>query len=400
MTPATGRSLVRRLQRESPRPRRAPASLAIRARSGHVLTATQRLFNRFARRVVALERKAENARDRLETLLRRFHERVAPVEEKLARRRLDLARELAAASERLCLKGSQKNTLRSLLLDLCDDAFAIVPPDEDAIRLRDAWSETAYREDERERAAAIKEHLAQRFHARYGFEPDVPEDDDDTPESVMRFRRRLLEQAREIEEATARRAGSARGAEARRHEKHMRKLEEERRRREAAIRATLRELYVSLAKVLHPDTIADPVERRAREHFMKQAVAAYRHGNVAQLLALELRWGNRHPTGLASLGDDALASLIDALKHQADVLERDADRHVFDPRYSPVAPIAGLPERKAFAALDDRVGWLADELADVEHLLAQVKTCPTRNALARLVRDSLRASEYAQYDDD
>jgi chemotaxis regulatin CheY-phosphate phosphatase CheZ len=57
-------------------------------------------------------------------------------------------------------------------------------------------------------------------------------------------------------------------------------------------RRTLRELFRSLARVMHPDQARHEADREKRTQLMKEATRAYEEGDLARLLELETAWQN------------------------------------------------------------------------------------------------------------
>jgi hypothetical protein len=67
------------------------------------------------------------------------------------------------------------------------------------------------------------------------------------------------------------------------------------------MRRTLRELFRSLARVIHPDQARHENDRQKRTELMKQATRAYEEGDLARLLELESAWQSEQ--AVAETGD-------------------------------------------------------------------------------------------------
>lgn len=364
-------------------------SLVIRAQPGRELSKEQRSFNKLVKRIAQLEGDIAAERDKLEGYLRRYAQKVAPLEGTLAQCQIAFARILAAANGRLALGKRQVGTLRSMILDLCGEAFRSVQPDAETEMFYDEWAETTYREEARQQAEGIKDDMAQDLRDRFGIDLDAFEEDA-SPEGMARFMNRVKDRIRTAEEENAR---SQHGRSNSKRERQREKLQQ----REALTKSSVRGIYLSLAKVLHPDAVSDASERALREDFMKQASLAYQQGDIGTLLRLELRWASRSDAAEGPTTDESLRAYLPALKEQVAQLEQSLRAQALAPRYRPIRPIAVLAERPALAELNKRAQALRMATAEIERDRQFVKSCTSKTALVGLARDYLDARE-AEWD--
>ncbi|HXC51448.1 MAG TPA: hypothetical protein VN634_11225 [Candidatus Limnocylindrales bacterium] len=346
------------------------SDLTIRPAADKPLSKDERAFNRLTARIGELERDIAAERAKLESFLDRYNEKVLPLEQALARRQVELARALADAAERLALRNKQKDALREMLVDLCREAFDVEKPDAGTEAFYDEWSEVRYREELRREADDLKHELADDLRSRFGIDVDVPEGT--SPEAMARFFHELKQReraaAQSSPEENTKRAGRA-----------------ARRGRGAATARSLREIYLSLAKVLHPDVVAGD-EGKLREESMKRAITAYRDFDVTALLDLELRWLARD-SARGALPDDALRRYIPALRQQAARLEQSLEEESRDPRYGAIHFVAFMDERWGLAELKKHAQELREATESVEQMLRYVKRCEAKTELLRLVAE-------------
>ena len=357
--------------------------LVIRKPKGKVLSKAQRVFNRLTRRIAELEHRMTVDREKFDSLMGCYHDHVAPVERERAQRHLELVRALAAAGARFGLQKRQKADLREMLLDLFDEIFAVTKPDAETEALYDEWADTSYQDEVRQEAAMLKRRMADSLRDEYDIKVDVSEYDD-SPEALALFMRNAREKLREAEAAQPHGHRRRRGPKQEDRETELRE-------REAVTRKSVRAIYLSLAKVLHPDAVADAADRSLREDFMKQATLAHRRGDIAALLKLQLRWVTRDATGADAIGDDVLQVYIPALHEQLARLERTVAGQIFDPRYAPVAPVAAMPQRTALAHLRDRANALRTHAGEIDRYAEFVKRCTSKRDFTAFVRDYLQA---------
>jgi hypothetical protein len=356
----------------------ARTPVVVKGRAGKRLAGPQLVFNRLVKRISTLERKMVTDRRRLEVLLDLFMKRVLPVDVLFARRQIELAHALSAAHHRNPLPKKQTRELRYLILSLCDEAFRVVKPDAEATALHDEWAKTGYEEQSQRRTAMLKTQLREEFREEFGFDPGIEDDGDDSRDGFARFRRMMEERVRMADEEEAR---LEREAAMRRNPDGMRRAAD----KEALRRRSIREIYLSLAKVLHPDAVSDATERTAREHDMKQAAAAYESDDLVTLLELEARWAADASERLAEAGSDVLAFYIATLKERAAALTKQLRQQQYAPEFARIAPVAGLKEAEAVAGIEAHAEELSRKTERLGELLAKTVACRSRAELASVV---------------
>jgi hypothetical protein len=356
----------------------ASTAVLLRAETGKRLRGSQLVFNRLSRRAATLQRKVAKERDRLNELLDRFLRDVAPIEKSVAQRRLDVAFALSETHWRWPLREQQSEVVRHLIVQLLEEASRVIEPDEAAIALHDEWAHDGFFEKQQLRIAGRKRALHEAFRSEFGFDADVPDDGDDSPQGFSRFRERMEEQIRRADAEEIRRLGE--------HAARNNVSSRERAEQQNLPPKSIREVYLSLAKVLHPDVNVEPEDLARREHDMKRAAAAYREEDVMTLLQLEKRWRARE---LGSLGDDVLEVYTNALRKLIRKLEADLDSQGFDARYLRIFPLTGLQHGKALEGIDAYADELRGQQQRLDELLALLAACRSKRELARLVADYL-----------
>jgi hypothetical protein len=123
--------------------------------------------------------------------------------------------------------------------------------------------------------------------------------------------------------------------------------EELRQKEEAHQLKSMRSLYLSLAKALHPDTEMDFVEKKRKEELMKKVTAAYGDKDLAALLKLEMQWVASETRTLDTLPDEKLKLYIASLKEQAAALEEEHASVYYNPRFAPINDVWHLTEQQA-----------------------------------------------------
>lgn len=84
---------------------------------------------------------------------------------------------------------------------------------------------------------------------------------------------------------------------------------------------SIREIYLRLAKKLHPDKEADEKQRADNEEKMKQLTKAYKEKDLASLLIMQVNWMEDQTNNPENLSDNILKQYNKILKEQIRCLE-------------------------------------------------------------------------------
>lgn len=357
-------------------------ALLVQPGAGAPVSRLQRTFNGLVQEVSLLERRLATAREDLEFLLDRHQQRVARKERALGEAQFALARALADAQARLQLRSNAKKDLSATICSLCEEAFLSMAPDTATEAFYDDWADRPYREtfgavacDDDGRGGEGPKAAADRDGEQGGTAKPGRRDDDaheDADEDV--------DEAVDLDDD---RGGQSPGRRSRADFAHRTARRAEQAER---TRRSVREVYLALARVLHPDAVSDPAERQGREDAMKQATGAYRQNDLLALLRLELQWIRRGDVSGRSPGEETLRAYIRALRGQVTKLEDALAEQLGDPRYDAIAGIASLPRAKAVTELERRARELRAVTAELVELRAMVHRCESRHELAAIVR--------------
>lgn len=279
---------------------------------GAQLSKEEKAFNRLTARIKNLQARIETAeRENLE-LDRHYLGQFRPALQALGETMMELAMRLEETAARQRSGKAAGRLMKRVIPALLQEAFQIVEPTPEATVLHDKYSRRSYQalEDEAETEAG---EAVLDFMEEMGFEvpPDVRGNLND-PEAMDAFADRLAQQfAEELTAETARRP--------RRKTRKQLEREAQERQKDELKQRSLRDVYIALAKVLHPDVELDPERKGEKEAFLKRVTAAYHEGNLVELLHLEMEW--LEEGGLQNASTDKLALYIELLKDQVKDLE-------------------------------------------------------------------------------
>jgi hypothetical protein len=369
-------------------------SLTIRPTAERPLSKEERAFNRAVAKVQALRARFDEEKRRLDRALMFQATELRPRLERVTALRTALVRGFAPFLDDRRLKPAQKKTLRAILKEQLEETFNhVCSPDADLKALFERLHGIGYAEAAQGELEEARSGMAAIFD-ELGVNVDVPElHPDMSEEDLAAAAARLADGMR--------RAEQQRTSQAAPHQKTKReRREEERARRFEQLRKdNIGAVYKRLAKVLHPDLEADPVEREKKSRVMQEVTAAYARADLHALLCLELEWIEGAELDAARLGAEKLRAHVELLKEQASELEAECYQLRFHPRYAPLVvdgplgvPILIDGPREA-AELDDLIESLR---IDVERLGSDEAITVVRETL-HAYREARQAEERAAH---
>jgi len=322
--------------------RKKPAKLDLKISAGKKkkLTKNQQAFNRLTKRIEQLQQAIRKDTTKLETVLKAYNASIPSLQQEISKSRLTLAKALGETTKKLKFGSRQADNLRKVILLLCDEAFAYVEPDRETEQFYNDWSESNYREEVQSQNLAMKKAFAEHAKDAFGMEIDL-DALGDTPEEFTRFARRILNEFKNSENQQKERSFGKKKS------KQQLAREELRQKEEAHQLKSMRSLYLSLAKALHPDIEMDLSEKKRKEELMKKVTAAYADKDLSTLLKLEMQWVASETRTLDTLPDEKLKLYIASLKEQAAALEEEHASVFYNSRFSPIKDVWHLTEQQA-----------------------------------------------------
>jgi hypothetical protein len=283
-------------------------------------------FNAQARKIEELRRKIEERTRACNELLAYWGATLAPVETSVAELQTKLAMALDGKVKDFKLGVRQREMVGDAILGLLDDSFSLAPADEEARGLYDRWNDTSFDEEMARQEGEMAAVLSGAIREHFGIDID---------EEILRKGPEALEAF--LGEALM----DGRAEKGRKHrEKTAKQLAKEERERQAEefAKKSVRSLYLSLAKVLHPDAEPDESAKAGKERLMKEVTAAYEAGDLHTLLRIEGEWIRRESANAKPLTDELLKVYLASLKEQARDLEDELACLGLAPQYAPIQP--------------------------------------------------------------
>lgn len=300
--------------------------LKITAKEKAKLTKDQQAFNRLISRIQNLEKSIESDKENADLLFNYYEKEVRPQIVLLAEKKVQFAVSLNELSNRIQLSNKVLDQISDLIAYTLDEAFEVITPTQEIEDLYDDWSETPYQDILQSQKEEVKDMFEDLFKDMFGKKVNLDDVDMDDPESVARFQAKM-KSVFEAENQDESKKNT------RKKSKREQQLEEQEKAAELIKNKSLRFIYISLSKVLHPDTETDEELKSQKMELMKSVTIAYEQKDLKTLLRLEMEWVFKTSEHLEQLAADKLKIYISVLKERVSELEKERQMIMHDPRY-------------------------------------------------------------------
>jgi hypothetical protein len=302
------------------------------------LSPLQKKYRLALKKITVLETQIIEHKKILDGYLEKWLKEAFPIEKKISTTQKKIAGLIDRETEGMKFGKNQKMLLSDFMLNLLNEAFAIEEPTEKEYALYKKYDSA---------------------------DPDFPDGMDESlgDEVIMELQKELLEETgvwidieifkkgpEAVREAIAELEGKTEKERNKKGtEKQRQKAAKEKKRGQVQLKS-VRNLYLSLAKVLHPDTEMDNQLRLEKENLMKQVSTAYKANDLLALLSIEHQWLDRDDSHLENLSEDTLQTYIQIFQQQARDLRNQLQMVIFEPAYVRLQKfltygIEGLPRR-------------------------------------------------------
>lgn len=321
------------------------------------LTHAQDRFNKLTARIEKLENELVEKEKSLQYVMNHFSKNMEPLIESDARNKIQLA--FLVEEKMLSAKLSKKAQAQAeeLIIHLLNEAFTEVIANEEEISLYNRFADLSY-EDEKELELTFRKGEMEALFSQERIDIDLTDIDIENEEEIAKIMAEFQEkrQNKQLEDNQK---------EAENPKKKTKKEIVRENIEKAKIEAqnkSLKSIYISLSKALHPDMEADPAEKLKKEELMKKVTVAYQEKNFPLLLQLEMEWIHQTSEHLNKLSDDKLNIYIEILLDR----ERELQAEIFmlqqHPRFQKVRDYAYMNEKSAIRSINsDKKLLLANE---------------------------------------
>lgn len=307
------------------------------------LNKSQQAFNRLTARIASLKKEIEGLNEKLRILQNSYEKEVRPEVLVLGRVKIEMAHLLHEKRTMVKLAKTVKSDLDDLIYELLDDAFYVVEPSDKDKALFAQYNDVSFEEEAQRQQADMSAMFADMLFQQTGFKMDPSMLNDKNPD--------LDEIQAWFEEQMNEQEAGGKGKSKRKKNQRSIDKEAKEKQKEALKQKSIRSIYLSLAKILHPDTETDQNIKAEKEEYMKRVTVAYNNKNLPELLELEMQWVNKHDNQLADTPEDTLKLYNELLKEQAENLKEELYFVTQNPAYSNVAHFSDASVSAAMQAL-------------------------------------------------
>lgn len=326
-----------------------------------VLSKNQQAFNKLIKKIETLEKQLVETKKLAFELTIAYSKEIIPVEKKLGKAYFEFAQLLDSYVQNLKLTKRQNIDFEEHIINLCDTALTYTEPDEQQEALYDKYSQVSYKETMENEKLDLFEQFRDYLEDEMGVEVDEmdfdPANEEETRKYAEKIREKLEKKKLEEEEKEKNKKKTKKQIE----EEQKQKLEEE------LSTKSLRSIYISLAKLLHPDTETDEEQKSEKTELMKKVTVAYDQKDLAALLKLEMEWVHHASDNLQELTDEKLKLYNKVLAEQAEELEQEIFQVKMNPANFNIFELLNSTPKYAHSSLKYQKDDLLDELENIKY---------------------------------
>ncbi len=360
--------------------------------SSNSLSKEQARFNKITHRIQILESQIIEKEKSLETLLHYFQNELEPLIIYEAKDNIKAAFLIEEKINSCKLSKKLKERAEELIIYLLNIAFGHVKPDIKDEALYDRYSEKSYQEEKDEQR---KQSISSMFAEMFGMDMDLEGVNLEDAAEIERLQREFQVKMREQEKLEKDQPEETKVQTEKQKERELR----EKSKQEAQLKS-IKSLYLSLSKVLHPDKETDLVLKMEKEELMKNVTVAYKEKNFSALLKLESEWLVQTESRLNELSQDKLKIYIDILLERENELKSEKYMLERNPRFYKISDFVHMAERSAIGALNNHKNGLKQSRKLFNSNMAALKSLRNDKLISNFIDDFHSAMFSSDYYDD
>jgi hypothetical protein len=291
---------------------------------GASLSKEQQTFNRLVKRIENLRKQLEEDTTKMDELSKLHYQEIMPRIMELSSLEIQLCHLLDSKRKGVKLSHIRNGKLDDLIMDFLDDALSVTEPDEATQKLYKKYFGETVEESEQQMEQDAKELFRDMFYNQFGVDID-PSLLADNPD----FEKIAASVQQQMDEGEQKRKRKPKT-------KKQKEKEAQERQKQELKNKSLRSIYLSLVKLLHPDAEPDETLKHEKEELMKQVTNAYNDRDMMLLLRLEMQWVKNHTNELDKMNTDTLTIYLQLLKDQVKDLEAEHEMLFHFPAYASV----------------------------------------------------------------
>jgi hypothetical protein len=348
----------------------------------------QKRFDSLTKRIEDLELKLEQEQQKLDAAMHEYATKLYPLEKNIFEKKSEFVFKIDEQSKKYKLSKKQREIISDVITLEMDDIFEHQEPTKAQEELYDKWSESSYKEEVEEQESFEREMFEASIKHAFNGEVDTS-DFENTPEGHKRMQERIesyYEEKRKEFNASQ-------------QNKKPTKREQLLARAEELKLKNIRSIYISLVKVLHPDTEQDEILKIQKNELMKKVTAAYENKDISTLLRLESEWISQTNDRLENITDDALKLYNETLYQRLQELEYEKIMLYRNPAYEKIQNVAHLNKKRISSEIDKIVTKIQLDIEEIDECMELIDESETKAEFIEFVSDYLEIT-FGDSDDD
>lgn len=301
----------------------------------NTLSKEQIAFNKLTEKIEKLNKTLQTESVKLENRLAYYYKEVSPVAEKLDNSRANALKFVAKLLENQKFSKKDIQLLKSFIDYLFIEIGNSLSDDEELEKIRNKYSSEQSEEYQELMGTVGKDILEQQIRDMLGVEVDLSDIDLSVPneETQAKIQERIEAAMQEKGINGFANAPQSKNKKPKKKTKAQLNKEAIEKEKEDLKSKSIRTIYLSLAKALHPDLETDIDKKLEKEELMKAVTKAYENKDLTTLLKYEIEWVNKEKENLANLSAQKLQAYTEILKEQVHELERELFLLKNNPRF-------------------------------------------------------------------
>ncbi|WP_299249816.1 hypothetical protein [uncultured Cytophaga sp.] len=338
----------------------------------------QKRFDSLTKRIEALEINLEKEQQKLDAAVQEYNNKLYPLEMNIVEKKLKFVFKLDEESQKHKLSKKQKEIVAEVIKSEMDDVFEQQEPTKIQEELYDKWSKISYKEEVEQQE--FFERGMFEASIKFAFNGEIDTSDfEDTPEGRKRMQERI---EAFYEEKTKEFKASQQNKKPTKREQLQAQAEELKSK-------NIRSIYISLVKVLHPDSEQDEVLKIQKNELMKKVTAAYENKDIATLLRLEAEWISQTTDRLDNLTNDTLKLYNETLYQRVRELEHKKFMLRRNPAYEKIQHFLHLNQKRITSEIDKIVTSTHLNIIEIDESIELVGDSDTKAKFVEFVSDYL-----------
>ncbi|MEO8150072.1 MAG: hypothetical protein ABI723_20715 [Bacteroidia bacterium] len=291
-------------------------------------------FNNLLKKIESLEKKAEETKNHYEEVFTVFKTKLEPLMAEGREIRLGLIKAAYYVIPKLKLSKKQMEDATQMMIDELGGIGFHIELDDDTKRIYESLNKISIDEARKHDNQMGGEMLSEMLKSE-GMDIDMNNYDlgklgRHDPEEVAKFMKDLMEKKIEMEEQNLNKKSQRKEKKKTKKQLEREALQQE---KEDFEKRSLKSLYTSLAKILHPDMETDDSLKIEKEEWMKQLTVAYNDQDLATMIKIELHWLQNSKFDPATAPEKQFNTYISFLNERVQELNFEINALAMNPKY-------------------------------------------------------------------